>query len=366
MGTSTNFNEFEDAIDEVQIPFFNIMYADQDGNIFYMFNGKVPKRTEDAWNFWRGVVPGDSSRLIWDEYHSYAELPKVKNPEQGWLQNANDPPWTSTIPMALENDDFPGYMAPTGMAFRPQRSARMLMEDTSITFEELQDYKLSTRMELADRVLDDLFAAAEESTDSLVTEAISVLQNWDRQGNVDSKGAALFYQWSREMPFGNQETFATPWNEDNPMSTPDGLSDPEAAVATLSAVAAQMKESYGVLDIAWGDVFRLRRGDIDLPANGADGSVGIFRVIWPGGFNNGQYITSGGDSWVGVIEFGDKVRAKVLLSYGNASQPDSPHNGDQLQLFSDKEFRDAYFYREQVDAHVKRREVMRDSTMVAN
>ena len=366
MGTSTNFNEFEDAIDEVQIPFFNIMYADQDGNIFYMFNGKVPKRTEDAWNFWRGVVPGDSSELIWDEYHSYAELPKVKNPEQGWLQNANDPPWTSTIPMALENDDFPGYMAPTGMAFRPQRSARMLMEDTSITFEELQEYKLSTRMELADRVLDDLFAAAEESTDSLVTEAISVLQDWDRQGNVDSKGAALFYQWSREMPFGNQETFATPWSEDNPMSTPDGLSDPEAAVATLSAVAAQMKESYGVLDIAWGDVFRLRRGDIDLPANGADGSVGIFRVIWPGGFNNGQYITSGGDSWVGVIEFGDKVRAKVLLSYGNASQPDSPHNGDQLQLFSDKEFRDAYFYREQVDAHVKRREVMRDSTMVAN
>lgn len=364
MGTSTNFDEFEDAIDEVQIPFFNIMYADQDGNIFYMFNGKVPKRAEDAWNFWRGTVAGDSSNLIWNEYHSYAELPKVKNPEQGWLQNANDPPWTSTIPMALDNDDFPGYMAPTGMAFRPQRSARMLMEDTSITFEELQAYKLSTHMELADRVLDDLFAAAEGSSDSLVNEAISVLQNWDRQGNVDSKGAALFYQWSREMSFWNQETFATSWSEDNPMSTPDGLSDPAAAVETLAAVATQMKEGYGALDVAWGDFYRIKRGDINLPANGADGSVGIFRVTWPGGFQDGQYIVGGGDSWVGVIEFGDEVRAKVLLSYGNASQPDSPHNGDQLQLYSDKEFRDAYFYREQVDAHVKRREVMRDSSMV--
>jgi len=365
MGTATNFSEFEDAIDDVQIPFFNIMYADQEGNIFYMFNGKVPKRTEDAWNFWRGVVPGDSSKLIWDEYHSYAELPKVKNPEQGWLQNANDPPWTSTIPMALENDDFPGYMAPTGMAFRPQRSARMLMEDTSITFEELKTYKLSTRMELADRVLDDLFAAAEGSSDSLVTEAIAVLQNWDRQGNVDSKGAALFYQWSREMSFWNQETFATPWSEENPMTTPDGLSNPEGAVATLAGVASQMKEGYGALDVAWGDFYRIKRGDINLPANGADGSVGIFRVTWPGGFQDGQYIAGGGDSWVGVIEFGEEVQAKVLLSYGNASQPGSPHNGDQFQLYSDKTFRDAYFYREQVDAHVQRREVMQDSAMVA-
>ena len=51
----------------------------------------------------------------------------------------------------------------------------------------------------------------------------------------------------------------------------------------------------------------------------------------------------GGDSWVGIIEFGDEVRAKVLLSYGNASQPDSPHYGDQLALFSRKEMRDAWF-----------------------
>ena len=235
------------------------------------------------------------------------------------------------------------------------------MEDTSITFEELQAYKLSTRMELADRVLDDLFAAAEGSSDTLVTEAIAVLQNWDRQGNVDSKGAALFFLWAQEMSFWNQQTFATPWDEENPMTTPDGLSNPEGAVATLAGVAAQMKEGYGALDVAWGDAFRIKRGKYDLPANGADGSVGVFRVTWAGGFQDGQYIAGGGDSWVGVIEFGDEVKAKVLLSYGNASQPDSPHNGDQLQLYSDKEFRDAYFYREQVDAHVQRREVMQDS-----
>ena len=363
MGTADNFAEFEDAIDEVQIPFFNIMYADKEGNIFYMFNGKVPKRSEDEWSFWRGTVPGDRSDLIWSEYHTYDELPKVKNPEQGWLQNANDPPWTSTIPPALDADDYPGYMAPRGMAFRPQRSARMLAEDESITYEELVDYKHSTRMELADRVLDDLFEAADGSDDELVAEAIAVLQNWDRQANTDSKGAVLFYTWARNMQFGNGKAFAEPWSIEEPLQTPDGLADPLTAVAALVRSASQVEEQYGQLDVAWGEVFRLRRSDINLPANGADGSMGVFRVTWPGGYNDGVYTIGGGDSWVSVIEFGEKVRAKVLLSYGNASQEGSPHNGDQLELYSKKELRDAYFYREQVDAHVIRREVLQDDVM---
>ncbi|NRB62511.1 MAG: acylase [Saprospiraceae bacterium] len=364
MGIASNFEEFEAAIKPVDIPFFNIMYADVEGNIFYMFNGKVPVRSEDAWDFWRGVVPGDRSDLIWQDYHTYDDLPKVKNPEQGWLQNANDPPWTSTIPMALDADDFPGYMAPRSMAFRPQRSARMLMEDDTITFDELVAYKLSTRMELADRILDDLFAAAATNADNTtLNEAIAVLQTWDRQANTDSKGAVLFYSWYRTMQFSNQATFETPWSEEDPMNTPDGLANPEVAVAKLIAAAEQVKQIYGSLDVAWGEAFRLRRGDIDLPANGADGGVGIFRVTWPSGYDNSQYTIGGGDSWVSIIEFGDEIKAKVLLSYGNATQADSPHNGDQLQLYSDKDMRDAYFYRQDVEAHVQRTEVLVNGKM---
>lgn len=363
MGTSDNFEAFQTAISAVDIPFFNIMYADVEGNIFYMFNGKVPVRTEDAWAFWNGVVPGDRSDLIWSEYHRFEDLPKVENPTQGWLQNANDPPWTSTIPMALNPDEFPGYMAPQGMSFRPQRSARMLMEDESISFEELVGYKLSTRMELADRILDDLFAAAESSEDPDIQEAISVLQDWDRQANTDSRGAVLFYNWQRSMRFWSDATFDKPWSEEDPVNTPDGLADPDRALDNLKKAATQVKEVYGNLDVAWGDAFRLRRGDIDLPANGADGSVGVFRVTWPGNYNDGQYTMGGGDSWVGIIEFGDQVKARVLLSYGNASQEGSPHNGDQLALYSAKEMRDAFFYRDEVEAHQKRKEILEQGKM---
>ena len=62
----------------------------------------------------------------------------------------------------------------------------------------------------------------------------------------------------------------------------------------------------------------------------------------------------GGDSWVSVIEFGDKIKAKALLSYGNATQKDSPYNGDQLKLFSRKELRDVWFYPADVEANTVR------------
>ena len=86
--------------------------------------------------------------------------------------------------------------------------------------------------------------------------------------------------------------------------------------------------------------------------------MGVFRVAWPGGADDDHMYVGGGDSWVGVIEFGDEVKAKVLLSYGNATQKNSPHNGDQLELFSKKEMRDAWFTKAAIDANTDRVEVM--------
>ena len=358
MASASSFDEFETALKAVQIPFFNVMYADKAGNIFYLFNGQVPKRASGDLAFWHNIIPGNKSEYVWTDVHPYEDLPKIKNPEQGWLQNANDPPWTSTFPMKLDPKKFPPYMSPVEMGFRPQRSVRMLDEDKSITFDELVEYKLSTRMELADRILDDLFAAIDEKSSDLAKEAKTVLENWDREADNDSKGALLFYNWARKMRFWNQATFKTPWSLAEARTTPDGLADPAAAVKTLEEAANEIKTNYGSLDIPWGDVYRIQYNGLDLPGNGADGSVGVFRVAWPGGMENGKMKIGGGDSWVSVIEFGDKVRAKVLLSYGNSTQRKSPHNGDQLKLFSEKQLRDAWIYREDVVRHMEKSETL--------
>ena len=108
MLNSKNFSDFESALKMAQIPFWNVMYADREGNIFYLFNGLVPKRKQQDWEYWNRIIPGGKSEDIWSEYHSYDELPKLKNPQTGWLQNANDPPWTSTVPITLNHNDYPG------------------------------------------------------------------------------------------------------------------------------------------------------------------------------------------------------------------------------------------------------------------
>jgi acyl-homoserine-lactone acylase len=365
MANAANFNEFESALKMAQIPFWNVMYADKEGNIFYLFNGLVPKRSSGNWGYWNRIIPGGKSADVWTEVHPYADLPKVKNPASGWLQNTNDPPWSSTFPNVLKASDFPAYMSPKYMDFRTQRSVHMLEEDQSITFKELEEDKLSTRLEMADRILDDLFKAIDQYGTDLSKEAKTVLEKWDRKADNKSEGTLLFVRWAHKMKPYDQRMYAVKWDEKNPEKTPDGLADPKAAVAALDQVAAKIKTDFGSLSVPWGQVFRARSRTLNLPGNGADGSVGSFRVAWPGDEENNITNIGGGDSWVGIIEFGEKVKARVLLSYGNSTQDNDPHNGDQLKLFSEKKLRDAYFYPKDVEAHKVKREVLMNGIFVA-
>ena len=358
MINSTNFEEFESALKMAQLPFWNVMYADKEGEIFYLFNGLVPKRSSGDWDYWNRIIPGGKSADVWTEVHPYADLPKVKNPVDGWMQNANDPPWTSTIPITLNPDDYPAYMAPQYMSLRPQRAAKMMIEDESISFNELVDYKHSTHSELADRILDDLFAAIDNSDSEKAKAAKVVLENWNRKADADSKGMLLFYNWARKFGAGQSSNYVKGWDINNPVTTPDGLSDPAGAVQLLEVAAIEIESKFGRLDIPWGEYYKINYNGKDLPANGSDAFMGVYRVAWPGGADEDHMYVGGGDSWVAVIEFGDEVHAKVLLSYGNSTQNDSPHNGDQLELFSSKKLRDAWFTNADVKANTAKIEIL--------
>ena len=349
MLNSKNFKEFESALEMAQIPFWNVMYADKYGDIFYLFNGLVPIRKQDTWEYWNRIIPDGKSEDIWTEYHPYKDLPKLKNPDSGWLQNANDPPWTSTIPIELYPKDYPGYMAPKRMDFRPQRSARMIIEDNSITFDELVDFKLSTRVEFADRILDDLFKAIDVFGSKKAKEGKAVLERWDRNAEVDSKGMVLFFTWASKFSVSNNSTYTTDWDINNPINTPDGLADPKRAAMLFEDTVKEIEKKFGKLDVPWGEYYRINYNGVNLPANGTDGRLGVFRVAWPARSNKKNMYIGGGDSWVAVIEFGKKIRAKALLSYGNSTEKDSPYNGDQLELFSKKELRDVWLYEDDID-----------------
>ena len=352
---ATNLEEFETALKQLQIPFFNVIYADRDGHIMYLFNGQLPKRPQGDWNNWRGIVPGEDGTTLWSTTHPYSDLPRIVDPPNGWVQNTNDPPWSATVPQLLNPEDFPAYLSPQQMSLRTQRSLGMLTADSVFTFEELEAYKFSTRLELADRLLDDLIPAARRSGDPTAEEAADLLESWDRQTNPDSRGALLFSSWASEV---GSSVFGKPWDIQNPRLTPDGLADPDSAVAALIKVADRMTSEFGSLYKSWGEVHRLRFGDHDYPAIGGPDWMGTFCVLYFSADQDGRLRATYGDSYMSVVEFSDPIRAKVLLSYGNSTQPDSPHRGDQLELFARKEMRPAWRTQAEIEAHLEKRETL--------
>ena len=67
MGKSHSLAEFKTAVSRGAIPMFNAMYADRDGNIFYVYNGAVPRRSTKF--DWAKPVDGSNPETEWQGYH---------------------------------------------------------------------------------------------------------------------------------------------------------------------------------------------------------------------------------------------------------------------------------------------------------
>jgi acyl-homoserine-lactone acylase len=355
MGAAKNLEEFESALKMLQNPMFNVIYADNSGNILYLFNGNIPVRSEGDFAFWRGTIDSSDSKYIWQNIHPYKDLPRVLNPPTGFLQNCNDPPWTCTYPAVLKSSEFPSYFAPQGMGLRPQRAVNMIKDNPSISFEQLINYKLNTGMEAADRFLDALLKAVGRFPDSAALRSAAVLKSWDRKTDANSRGAVLFAEWWDQI---SSDMFEIQWDPEFPVTTPEGFKNPKQVVDLLVKAAGNVKTRYGSIDVAWGDVYRFRIKGKDYPANGGPDQYGIFRTMYFAADSDNKKHAIAGDTYVAVTEFGKKVRAMVLLSYGNASQPGNKHAGDQLKMLSEKKLRPALLEKEEILRNLEKRETL--------
>jgi acyl-homoserine-lactone acylase len=360
MQTARNFREYGAALRRLQVPTFNIVYADRAGNIHYLFNGLLPKRKSGDLRTWAGVLPGDTSGTVWTDYHAFEELPQVHNPPNGYVQNTNDPPWNAAWPNSLDPDKFPAYTAPRNTSFRAESSLRMLSGMEKITLEDFMRQKHSTRAELADRVLDDLLSAVQAHSQSeRVRDAAKVLQGWDRHTDAESRGALLFLYWAQKFmgaAMADQSRFAVPYAMRDPLSTPRGLKNPQEAVTFLDEAAAQMQKDFGALDTRWGDVMKYRHRNLELPANGGFGNLGIFRVITFGPMKDRKRAPIHGETFVLCVEFAKTPRAYAVMSYGNSSQPETPHAEDQLEWMTRKALRPVWRTRAEVMKNLEQRD----------
>jgi acyl-homoserine-lactone acylase len=359
MGKARNWKEFEAALKTLQVPTFNIVYADREGHVFYIHNGILPRHASGDFASLSRPIAGDTSKTLWTSIHGYEDLPKVLDPASGYVQNANDPPWVSTWPRVLDPTRYPPYTAAIGpMSQRAQYANLLLAGPNKVSFDDFVAKKVDTTSLMAKRMLPELLAAASTSGDADVKAAAAVLASWDGRFEAESRGALLFETWAglfAPANFTSQANYATKWNLEEALSTPRGLKDPTAAVAMLKQAAARTRELYGAIDRPFGEVSRLHLGSVNLPGNGGFGNLGVFRTMTWGPMKNGERTPVHGETWVSMVEFGTPMRAVGVMSYGNSSQPGSKHNSDQLQFVATKTFRTLWLTRPEVEANLEER-----------
>jgi acyl-homoserine-lactone acylase len=261
----------------------------------------------------------------------------------------------------LDPINFPaGFAAPQGITQRAQRGIRILSTaPAKMTFEDIKRGKLDTRVETADQFVDDLVLAARKSGTDRAKRAADVLASWDRMAEASSDGMLLFYKFmtAAGQGFSNIGGFVVPTDDRRPLETPRGFKDAAKAMALLDSVAGEIEKEYGSLRVKWGDVLRFRRGNVDVPGNGAPSALGAIRTINVGPFVNGKTEAVSGDTFYAVIEFSTPQRGEALLGYGNWSKSGSKHVSDQLPLLSRKEMRPIWRARAEIEKNLEVRKV---------
>lgn len=359
MGKARNFAAFQTALRQMQVPMFNIVYADRAGHVMYLDNGILPKHASGDLAMWSKPVAGDTSATLWKDVHSYDDLPKIIDPKGGFVQNANDPPWLASWPRVLDPKAFPAYVAPVGpVSQRAQYSVKLLDRTPKLSFDDFVARKVDTTSLMAQRLVPELLAAARGNNDSDIATATQLLAGWNQRFEADSRAALLFETWAGLFApnnFTSQANYAVKWTLDDPLETPRGLKDPAAAVAMLKDAVAKTKALYGAVDRPYGEVSRFHIGDTSVPGNGGFGNTGVFRTITWGAMKNGERTPVHGETWVSMVEFGTPMKAVGMMSYGNASQPGSKHNADQLRFLASKTFRTLWLTRAEVERHLEER-----------
>jgi len=346
MMLAQNLEEFKDAMRMRAITRSNFTYADADGNIYYIWNAALPDISHPSGGDTAAIELVRSSQ-VWSAYIPFEEVPQLQNPKGGYLQNCNDPFYFANLQeLILPEPTRSNYPEPR-LRQRSQHSLSLIDNDQPYSLEEVVALKHSMNMLLANQVKDDLIALIRTGRSGREMRKVAQhLEEWDNRAHQDSRGGVLFEIWFEEYMkiMKDRELYATPWSFDEPMETPRGLADKEAALSAMDSAIAITTNKYGTWNLAWGEVHRIRRGDIDLPASGCPGGLGCFRVLWfEEDETDGKQRVRGGDGWVFAVEFGEPLKAYSILAYGQTDNPDSPHHTDQVELFANGEMKKVAF-----------------------
>jgi acyl-homoserine-lactone acylase len=336
----------------------NTVYADADGNIAYYHGNFVPKR--DPSFDYSMPVDGSLKNTDWNGIHTVDETISILNPANGWIQNANSTPFTAAGEFSPKAEDYPTYMAPDPENYRGIHAVQVLTDQANFTLDKLIEVAYDPYLPGFKTLISGLISAYDESRNPprSLAEPINTLRHWDYRVSVDSAAMSLAHYYGMQyLAEGTRpegiSMMQTIEHFGNTSLRSERLSIFEMAVEKLTA-------DFGQWNTPWGDINRLQRltGDIDLPVDDLQPSIpiGLASGRWGALAAFGARSVNGskklygyrGNSFVAVVEFGDKVKAKSLLAGGQNGDPDSAHFYDQAQRYAKGQFKDIAYYKEDV------------------
>jgi acyl-homoserine-lactone acylase len=367
MMQARSLEEWKDAMRIGARSTSNFTYADRDGNIFYVWVSAAPRLPHAPGGDTVAVLATRAADL-WSEIASFDAMPQLLNPPGGYVRNENDSPHFTNL-NAVMPDSFSFEVERPSLRLRSQHGLLLLHNDRVFSLEEVVEAKHSMGMLLADRVVDDLLTAVQAASAAPgtvseqvgagqqadagdVASAVAILAAWDRSVAAESRGGVLFEIWWNRYRtlLAGAEPHAVPWSAAEPAATPRGLADAGRAVAAFHWAIGETVRRHGALDVPWGEVHRVRRGDVDVPVGGCSGALGCFRVLNFATAEDGRRVVNGGDGWVIAVEFGEEPRAFSVLAYGQSPDPASPYHADQASMFAENRMKRVFWTEADIEA----------------
>ncbi|MEY3666983.1 MAG: hypothetical protein RL572_523 [Pseudomonadota bacterium] len=361
---TADYAAFRDMMDIRTNSSNNTVFADAEGNIAYFHGNFMPRR--DPQFDYSQPVDGSNPATDWQGVHPVAETITLLNPPNGWIQNTNSTPYTAAGEFSPRAEDYPAYMAPDAQNFRALHAIPLLEQASQLTLDSLIELAYDPYLPGFEQLIPGLVSAwdADAANWPSLEAPMEVLRQWDRRVSADSVAMSLahFYGMDTAQKIPTPPGLAQ-MDQINWLGTD---SDPSERLRVFSDTIARLDSAFGSWNTPWGEINRYQRltGAIDhvyddnapsLPVGMASSRWGALASFGARAFPGTDRIYgNSGNSFVAVVEFGERVKAKSLLAGGQNSNPDSPHFADQAQRYVDRQFKNVAFYREEVESRATR------------
>ena len=355
---TTNHVEFRNMMDMRTNSSNNTVYADADGNIAYYHGNFIPRR-DHSFDYSQ-PVNGSIKKTDWKGLHTVDETISIFNPANGWIQNTNSTPFTAAGEFSPKAGDYPTYMAPDPENFRGIHAVQVLTGESDFTLDKLIEVAYDPYLPGFKTLISGLIDAYDKSRKPLraLNKPINVLRQWDYRVSVDSVALSLAHYYGMQYLAEGTRPDDKSFMQTIEHFGNDSLRSERLTIFNLAV--EKLAADFGQWNIPWGDINRLQRltGDIALPVDDSKPSIpiGMASGRWGALAAFGARSVNGskklygyrGNSFVAVVEFGDRVKAKSLLAGGQSGDPASPHFYDQAQRYAQGKFKDVAFYKEDV------------------